>query len=106
MGNLVQSLLADDLREIVGDIGHKCLWKGSEYDCVIGEPDMEADIEVGGLMPEGSFNLKIPRASFNRGAGPFPQESDRITYGGVVYRVLSPTNKTDSAYIRLVLTPK
>ena len=106
MGNLIQDLLAEDLNEIVTDIGHACTWKGTAYDCVISEPDMEADIETGGFMPEGSFNLKIPRAAFNAGAGPFPAESDRITYGGTVYRVLSPTNKNDSAYIRLVLTPK
>jgi hypothetical protein len=54
MGNLIQDLLAEDLNEIVTDIGHTCTWKGVSYDCVISEPDMEADVDVGGFMPEGA----------------------------------------------------
>lgn len=105
MGNLVQGMLADDLKEVIGDIGHKCSWKGTEYDCVIGEPDMQVDLQDGGLLPEGAFNIKVPRAAFNCGAGPFPQENDRFTYNSVVYKILSPTNKADSAYIKIVLAP-
>ena len=105
MPNLIQDMLAEDSTEILGDIGHTCSWKGNTYACVIGEPDMQVDLQEGGLMPEGAFNIKIPRAAFSNGSGPFPQENDRITYGGIVYKILSPTNKVGSAYIKIVLAP-
>jgi hypothetical protein len=105
MPNLIQDMLAEDSLEILGDIGQTCSWKGNTYDCVLGEPDMQVDLQEGGLIPEGAFNLKIRRAEFNDGAGPFPQENDRVTYDGIVYKILSPTNKADSAYIRIILAP-
>jgi hypothetical protein len=103
MPDLIQDMLADDSLEILGDIGHTCTWKAASYPCIIGEPDMQVDLQEGGLMPEGAFNIKIRRAAF--ADGPFPQENDRITYGGNVYKILSPTNKEGSAYIRIVLAP-
>jgi hypothetical protein len=105
MANLIQEMLSEDSIEILGDIGQVCYWKGTQYPCIIGEPDMQVDLQEGGLLPEGAFNIKIRRVAFSSGAGPFPQENDRVTYGGIVYKILSPTNKVDSAYIKIVLAP-
>lgn len=105
MGNLIQNMLAEDSAEILADIGHSCSWKGASYDCFVGELDLEVDLNEGALMPEGSFTIKIPRADFNSGAGPFPQENDRLSYDSKTYKITSSHNKDGSAYIRLIVSP-
>lgn len=81
--NIVQEALADCGAEIVGQISDETVvWKGTSYDAIVSTPEVSVDLESGGLMAEGEFRVKILRAAFNAGAGPFPQDGDTLTYDG------------------------
>lgn len=101
MPNTIQELLARDSSQIIDQIGHTVTWEGTSYDCVISEPDVSIDLQEGGFMPEGDYSVKIRRAAFNNGAGPFPQNNDQITYDGDVYKITGTSHKAGSAYIKM-----
>lgn len=103
--NKIQTLLARDAKQMLPDIGHVATWEGTEYDCFLVDPDVSIDLQEGGFLPEGLFTLKFLRADFNDGAGPFPQDNDRITYDGEVYKVTAAVNKAESAHIKLSIAP-
>jgi hypothetical protein len=101
MPNLIQTELAADSIQMVSEIGHTITWSGSEYPCIASDPDVEVDMAEGGFMPQGSFRIKVRRAAFNDGAGPFPQINDRVTFYSEVYRVIAERNKGESAFVIL-----
>lgn len=105
MPNILQELLAQDAAQIISQIGHRAEWKGSTYDCLIADPDVDVDLQEGGFLPSGTFTLKFLRSDFNDGAGPFPDQNDRVTYDGEVYKVTSYINKADSPFIKVSIDP-
>lgn len=98
---MIQTELASDSIQMVEEIGHTITWSGTSYPCIASDPDVSVDMEEGGFMPQGSFRIKVRRAEFNAGAGPFPQINDRITFDSEVYRVISERNKGESAFVIL-----
>ena len=104
--NAVQKLLAADLEQIVTETGYAddFTWAGTTYRCVLSPPDSAADLEEGGFVLDGDFQVKIPRADFNDGAGPFPKNGDRCTFDGIVYSISSTPQKPESAYYIFTIT--
>ncbi len=105
MGNIIQTALADDFKEMVEEIGYTISWNNgtsaSDYKCIVGDPTVSVDLETGGFLPEGAFQLKIARSAF--GSGPVPQMNDRVTFDGDVYKINSVTNRPDSAYLSFTI---
>ena len=101
MPNLLQTLLADDGAEIVADLGHNVIWSGNNYAALVGEPDVSVSLETGGFVADGEFTIKILRAAFALGAGPFPQNGDVLTYDAKNYVITRQRQKADSPFIQL-----
>lgn len=103
MGDLIKNMLARDAVDIIADIGEVATWNGTNYNVILGDPDVSSDLEEGGFVLDGDFVLKFLRADFASGAGPFPENNDRITYDGDVYKITSSTQRVDSAFIKTVI---
>lgn len=97
-------MLADDGIEIVADLGYTVTWKATDYSALVSDPDISVDLNEGGFMPEGDFKIKVLRAAFNAGAGPFPQDRDIVTFSGNEYVVTTPESMPDSAFIELMIS--
>ena len=103
MANIIQEMLADDGIEIVNDLGYVVTWKGADYAALVSDPDVSVDLNEGGFMPEGDFKIKILRAAFNGGAGPFPQDREVITFDGNEYVITTPESMPASAFLELMI---
>lgn len=100
MPNIIQQMLAEDSEQIVEEMGYvdALTWGGTSYSCVLAPPDVESNLDDGGFMLTGDFQVKIRRALFNAGAGPFPDDGDRVDFDGAIYRVSAAVNKPGSAF--------
>lgn len=104
MGNMIQDMLAADAPSIVAEIGFTCVWEGTTYACIATDPDVGIDLEDGGLLVDGTVRIKIQRSLFNGGAGPFPDDNDRITFDGDVYKVTRSRARPGSAFVVLTIS--
>ncbi len=104
MGNMIQNELADDLVQIVGEIGHTIRWKNANYPCTVTEPTADSELSGGGFIQDGSFRVKIPRKCFNNGQGPFPSDNDRMEFDSEVWRVTVDSNKPGSAFFIITIS--
>ena len=102
MGNTLQDELASDCLEILGEIGHTMAWKGSNYDCIVGDPSIDTSLDPGGFMPQGTILVKMRRAAV---AGSGPSINDRVTLNGETYKVSSNVNKENSPFIIIQIEP-
>lgn len=101
MPNLLQETLAADSSQILEEIGHTVIWKGAEYRALVADPLVSVDLDEGGFMPQGDFQIKIKRTDFSGGAGPFPAINDRIEFSEETYKIIAERNKADSAFVIL-----
>lgn len=99
MPNKVQQALARYAPKVLSHVGHTVTWKENTYTAAVADPTVEADLEAGGFMLDGDFILKIPRADFNDGDGPFPAVNDQVGVDGHIYKVTSDRQKPGSAFI-------
>jgi hypothetical protein len=103
MANRLQEMHAADAAEIICDLGHTVTWAGTEYDCLVSEPSVTLDLEEGGMMPSGDFEVRIPRVQF--GTGATPQDGQVATFEDNRYIIKrGAVSRRNDAYIRLTLS--
>jgi hypothetical protein len=87
--------LAVDLAEVFGEIAQPVEWQGGTYQAVISDPVVNLDLQTGGFLPQGEFQVKLRRSSLS--VMPAPGQILRIQ--GVPYQISGLTDRPTSPLI-------
>ena len=89
--------LASDLTEMFAEIAQPVEWQGVTYHAVISDPVVNLDLQTGGFLPQGEFQVKLRRSSLS--SVPAPGQIIRIQ--GSAYQISGLTDRPTSPLIIL-----
>ena len=104
MAGFTQANLRADFAEMQNDIAAQSLtWSGTAYDAIIQEVETGYEIEVAGKLRSVSFVAVVNLADFS---GSTPDHPDKVTIGGVEYRVVSTMPDPLDATLHISIGPE
>lgn len=97
------SEIKSGLKEIFSEIGEKASFRGQEYTCAITQGENALELESGGLVPSGNFNLKFLEEELG---SIVPKVGEIITYNNIQYRIVWVSNRRNRGQIEVQVKPK
>lgn len=91
------------LDEIFSELGEDVVYKGKTYTCTVTQGQNALELESGGLVPDGNFNIKFLESELGQIV---PCVGDVMNYNGVSYRVIWISNKRGRGQIEVQVQPK
>ena len=91
------------LGEIFVEIGESVIYNGRTYTCVVAQGQNALELESGGLVPDGNFNIKFLESELGQIV---PSVGDVMDYNGVQYRVVWVSNRRGRGQIEVQVQPK
>ena len=81
--------IAADFASILEENGVGITWQGRSYRALIGDPNVQVDLQVGGLMPQGDFTVKLLRSQLET----MPEHGEVIILDGKPYAITAISHK-------------
>ena len=81
--------IAADFPSILEENGVDITWQGRNYRALIGDPNVQVDLQSGGFLPQGNFSVKLLRSALET----MPEHGDVITLDGKPYAITSISHK-------------
>lgn len=91
--------IATDFTSLLEEAGADITWKGRTYRALIGDPNVQVDLQSGGFLPQGNFTVKLLRSQLET----MPEHGEVITLDGKPYAITAISHKPGHPIITLTI---
>jgi hypothetical protein len=102
MGNYKQEVKSA-LGEIFNEMGVVVTYRGKTYTCTVAAGQNALELESGGFVPDGNFNIKFLESELGANR---PAVGDTVNYNGDEYRVIWVSNRSGRGQVEVQVQPR
>jgi len=91
--------IASDFASLLDETGVDIIWQNRTYRALIGDPNVQVDLQSGGFLPQGNFTVKLLRSQLET----MPEHGEVITLDGKPYAITAISHKPGHPIITLTI---
>jgi len=91
--------IAADFASLLEETGVDIIWQGRSYPALIGDPNVQVDLQSGGFLPQGNFSVKLLRGHLET----MPEHGEVIILDGKPYAITAISHKPGHPIVILTI---